>query len=168
MAMFAEDQLHQARSVSVLKIAEDYGAKLKPSGRERVGACPICGGHDRFAIWPTKNIWHCRGCGTGGDAIDLERHLSGSSFIDAVEKLIGGKAGGQRRQPTPEEIAAREEQRRREEAEEAVRSESSAARIVARLQPVAGTPGEAFLRDERCVDVSLWAIKRARGAEVGP
>ena len=37
----------------------------------------------------------------------------------------------------------------------------SAARIVARLQPVAGTPGETYLRDVRSIDVSHWAIRRA-------
>ena len=60
--MFSEDELDQARAVSVLEIAEDHGAKLKKSGRERVGPCPVCGGVDRFAIRPDKNIWNCRGC----------------------------------------------------------------------------------------------------------
>jgi hypothetical protein len=35
------------------------------------------------------------------------------------------------------------------------------ARILARLQPVAGTLGETYLRDVRKIDVSHWAIKRA-------
>ena len=35
------------------------------------------------------------------------------------------------------------------------------AKIVARLQPVAGTPGETYLRDVRKIDVSHWAIRRA-------
>jgi hypothetical protein len=162
--MFSEDELHQARSVSVLKIAEDHGAKLKPAGRERVGPCQICGGVDRFAVWPTKNIWNCRGCGTGGDAIALEMHLSGSSFVDAMKALIGEDAGtSTRRQPTPEEIRDREKreaERRRAEAEEQARNESSAARIVDCLQPIIGTPGEAYLRDVRKIDVSHWAIRR--------
>ena len=37
----------------------------------------------------------------------------------------------------------------------------SAARIIARLQPVAGTPGEGYLCDVRKIDVSHWAIRRA-------
>ena len=52
--MFSEDELAQARARSVLEIAEEHGAKLKKSGRELVGACPVCGGDDRFAIWPRQ------------------------------------------------------------------------------------------------------------------
>ena len=68
---------------------------------------------DKFAVMPAENVWHCRGSGKGGGAIDLEMHLSGGSFVDAVRALIGEDAGTpQRRQPTPEEIAARERERR--------------------------------------------------------
>jgi hypothetical protein len=164
--MFSADELHRARTVPVLEIAERHGAKLKRSGPEWMGSCPHlhCGGVDRFAIRPNKNIWNCRGCRTGGDAIDLEMHLSGGTFVDAVRTLIGQDAGTpNQRQPTPEEIkgrAAREAERRRGEAEEQARNESSTARIIARLQPVVGTPGEAYLRDVRKIDVSHWAIKR--------
>jgi hypothetical protein len=91
-------------------------------------------------------------------------HLSGCSFPEAVEALIGKTSDGKRREPTPEEIAARkarEEQRSRAEAEEQARNASSAARIVACLQPVAGTPGETYLRDVRKIDMSHWAIRWA-------
>ena len=161
--MFSEDELHEARSISVVEIAERHGANLKKQGRELVGPCPVCGGReDKFAVWPDKNIWNCRGLGAGGGAIDLEMHLSGNSFVDAVKTLIGGDAGTPtRRQPTAEEIKAREAERKRGEAEERARKESSAAKIVARLQPIAGTPGETYLRDVRKIDVSHWAIKRA-------
>jgi hypothetical protein len=163
--MFSEDELHQARSVSVLKIAEDHGAKLKPAGRERAGPCRICGGVDRFAVWPTKNIWNCRGCETGGDAIKLEMHLSGASFPEAVRTLIGQDAGTtNRRQPSPEEIKAREAreaERRRTEVEEQARNEASAARIIDCLRSILGTPGEAYLRDVRKINVGHWAVCRA-------
>ena len=161
--MFSEDELHQARSISVVEVAQRHGAKLRREGRELIGACPRCGGDDRFAVWPAKNIWHCRGCGVGGDSIKLEQHLSGSRFFDAVRTLIGkGQAG--RREPTPEEIAARaarEAERRRAEAEEEARNASSVAKILARLQPLAGTPGEAYLGAARKIDVDHWAIRQA-------
>jgi putative DNA primase/helicase len=163
--VFSEDELHQARSVSVVEVAQRHGAKLRREGRELIGACPRCGGDDRFAVWPAKNLWHCRGCGTGGDVIALEMHLSGSRFFDAVRTLIGKDAGTtRRRELTPEEIAARaarEAERKQAEAEERRRTESSVARIVTRLQPIVGTPGEAYLRDVRRIDVEHWAIRRA-------
>jgi putative DNA primase/helicase len=160
--VFSEDELHQARSVSVVEIAQRHGAKLRREGREWIGPCPHCGGVDRFALWPAKSLWHCRGCGTGGDPIKLEMHLSGRRFFDAVRTLIGKDVGATRR--TPEEIAARqtrEAERRREEAEEAARNASSVAKILARLQPVVGTPGETYLRDIRKLDTDHWAIRRA-------
>ena len=92
-------------------------------------------------------------------------HLSGCSFPEAVEALIGKDAGrrrdASRRPKRSRREGAREAQRRREEAEDRARKEMSAARIVARLQPVAGTPGETYLRDVRRIDVSHWAIRRA-------
>jgi Toprim domain/CHC2 zinc finger len=161
--VFSEDELHQARSVSVVEVAQRHGAKLRREGRELNGPCPRCGGVNRFAVWPAKNLWNCRGCGVGGDSIKLEMHLSGRRFFDAVRTLIGkGQAG--RCEPTPEEIAARaarEAERRREEAEEAARNASSVAKIVARLQPIIGTPGEAYLRDVRKISPDHWAIRQA-------
>jgi hypothetical protein len=44
---------------------------------------------DRFAINLAKQIWNCRGCGKGGDAIGLVRHLDGSNFVEAVRTLTG-------------------------------------------------------------------------------
>ena len=164
--MFSEDELHQARAVSVLEIAERHGAKLKRA-RPRARRPLPCLRRRRPVrdLAQRNNVWYCRGCSNGGDAIALEMHLSGSSFVDAVRTLIGQDAGTPtRRQPTPEEIAARlarEAERKRAEAEEQARKEMSAARIVARLQPVAGTPGETYLRDVRSIDVSHWAIRRA-------
>jgi hypothetical protein len=162
--MFTADELDEARAVLARDIAEKHGAKLRREGRELVGPCPVCRcGDNRFAINLDKNIWNCRVCSKGGDAIALEMHLSGSSFVDAVRTLIGADAGTPtRRQPTAEEIAARlarEAERKRAEAEEQRRKEASAARIVAQLQPIAGTPGETYLRDVRKIDVSHWAIR---------
>lgn len=165
--MFHEDELAQARVVSVLEIAQRHGAKLKRSGKQHEGPCPVCGGVDRFWVVASLNVGGCRGCEFRGDAIALEMHLSGGSFVDAVRVLIGQDAGTtKRRQPTAEEIRAREAreaERRQKEAAEAARNAMSAAKIIARLQPVADTPGEVYLRDTRCIDVSHWAIRRVLG-----
>jgi Toprim domain/CHC2 zinc finger len=162
--MFTEDELHQARSFPVLELAERHGARLKKSGKQYEGACPHCGGADRFWVVPSLNVAGCRGCDFRGDAIALEMHLSGGSFIEAMRALIGKDAGTPtRRQPTPDEIKAREAreaERRRAEAAEQARNASSAARIVASLQPLAGTPGEDYLRDVRKIEVRHPAIRR--------
>jgi hypothetical protein len=58
-------------------------------GLERVGACPKCGGDDRFAINTKKQVWNCRHCDIGGDVIKLVEHLDGCDFIVACTTLTG-------------------------------------------------------------------------------
>jgi phage/plasmid primase-like uncharacterized protein len=81
--------IEQARSVSIETEVERRGLKLK--GKiERVGPCPKCSGHDRFAINIHKQIWHCRGCKPTritGDVIGLVMWLDGRTFREAVELL---------------------------------------------------------------------------------
>ena len=61
-------------------------------GIERCGPCPVCGGDDRFSINTEKQVWNCRGCGKGGDVIDLVRHIDGSDFTAACTKLAGERS----------------------------------------------------------------------------
>lgn len=44
-------------------------------GGEWAGACPFCGGRDRFRVWPLADHphWWCRGCERKGDAVDYVR-----------------------------------------------------------------------------------------------
>jgi CHC2 zinc finger len=90
-------------AINILAEAERRGAKLRKQGRWHVGPCPKCGGRDRFAVNPKKGIWNCRGCGRGGDAINLVRHLDGIGYLDAVELLTGERPSSTHtsRRPTP-------------------------------------------------------------------
>jgi hypothetical protein len=65
------------------------GIKLRSQGVELIGPCPKCGGDDRFAIDTEKQVWNCRGCGKGGDVIELVRHLDGCGFKAACATLTG-------------------------------------------------------------------------------
>jgi len=60
------------------------------NGGEYAGACPFCGGRDRFRVWPeqetTGRFW-CRGCGKAGDGIQLLRDRDGLSFREACARL---------------------------------------------------------------------------------
>src|SRR6516165_10035464 len=76
-----------ARRADIVGVAERLGARLKKSGGEWIGPCPVCGGRDRFAINPRKGLFNCRGCGIGGDAIALVMHAEGCDFRKAVERL---------------------------------------------------------------------------------
>ena len=66
--------------VPIAEVIAKTGLRLKRQGRELVGSCPRCGGTDRFAINTAKQVWNCRGCSRGGDAIDLVRHIEGCSY----------------------------------------------------------------------------------------
>jgi hypothetical protein len=79
----------RARTVPIEDIISERGIKLRRSGGELIGPCPNCGGDDRFAVNLRKQIFNCRKCNGGGDAIELIRFLDGVDFPAAIEKLIG-------------------------------------------------------------------------------
>jgi len=64
-----------------------FGLKLRRQGRELVGPCSRCGGRDRFAVNAAKQLWNCRGCRRGGDAIELVRHIQGCGYREALDVL---------------------------------------------------------------------------------
>ena len=84
-AMLPENDIERARSTSLT----DMVAGLRRVGAEHVGPCPVCGGTDRFSINSRKQVWNCRGCQVGGDAIALAMHLHDVNFRTAVEMLAG-------------------------------------------------------------------------------
>ncbi|MCL5124019.1 MAG: hypothetical protein M1511_05885 [Deltaproteobacteria bacterium] len=67
-------------------------------GDEYVGACPDCGGKDRFHVWPsdgeTGRFW-CRTCGRKGDGIDYLRWQHNMTFQQACDAT--GKTPTRRR-----------------------------------------------------------------------
>lgn len=57
-------------------------------GGEYAGACPLCGGEDRFRVQPAKGMWCCRQCHERwGDAIEYLKWHDGMDFKTAVETL---------------------------------------------------------------------------------
>ena len=78
-----------AKAVPIEDIISDRGIKLRRSGGELVGPCPNCGGDDRFSVNLKKQIFNCRKCEKGGDAIELIRFLDGTDFPEAIETLVG-------------------------------------------------------------------------------
>jgi len=77
------------REVSIERLAEARGVKLKRSGKELIGLCPFH--EDRnpsLCIDPAQNVWHCKdACGKGGSVIDWVMRAEGISFRHAVELL---------------------------------------------------------------------------------
>ncbi|MBF0658906.1 toprim domain-containing protein [Psychrobacter sp. NG25] len=61
---------------------------LKRAGGEFKGCCPFHGEKSpSFYVNPQKNIYHCFGCGVGGNAISFFRDYENLTFIEAVNEL---------------------------------------------------------------------------------
>ena len=75
------------------KIDEIVGEHLqlkRAGGGSLKGLCPF---HDEkspsFQVTPTRNLYHCFGCGVGGDVISFIQQIDHLSFAEAVELLAG-------------------------------------------------------------------------------
>ena len=93
MARIPEGEIERLkREVSVERLAEARGVKLKRHGADLIGLCPFHDDHEpSLVISPKKNLWNCLGaCRAGGSPIDWVMRAEGISFRHAVELLREG------------------------------------------------------------------------------
>ena len=80
-------EVRERASRQVYDIINEHVA-LKRAGMRYKGLCPF---HDEktpsFTVTPETGMWHCFGCGEGGDAIDFIQKREGGGFRWAVEYL---------------------------------------------------------------------------------
>jgi DNA primase len=61
---------------------------LKKAGMHHKGLCPFHGEKTpSFLVSPTKQIYHCFGCGVHGDAVGFVMAYNGWGFIEAVQNM---------------------------------------------------------------------------------
>src|SRR6266852_686135 len=106
---FAERVKQQA---DIVRVVGEY-VRLKKSGQNFTGLCPF---HSEktpsFAVHPVKQIYHCFGCGVGGDVFSFVREMEKCEFPEAV-RVVAEKCGipiPRPRERSPEE--RRENQQR--------------------------------------------------------
>jgi hypothetical protein len=87
--MISSEQISRARNTDILRLARSLGARPKGIASDRAGPCPVCGGKNRFSVNIRKQVFNCRKCRAGGDAIALVRFINGSSFVEAVAAING-------------------------------------------------------------------------------
>jgi DNA primase len=92
MARIPETEIERLKiEVSVERLIESSGIELKKTGKDLTGCCPF---HEddtaSLVVTPSKNLWHCFGCGMGGGPIDWVMKKNGVSFRHAVELLRDG------------------------------------------------------------------------------
>ncbi len=76
--------------LSRVDIAETIGryVTLKKAGANHMGLCPFHGEKSpSFAVSPTRQTYHCFGCGVHGNAVGFLMAHSGMGFVDAVQDL---------------------------------------------------------------------------------
>ena len=83
--MDAVEQIRQA--ASLLEIASQY-TTLRKRGSKYVGLCPFHSERDpSFTVDPDKQLYHCFGCGAGGDVFALVMDKESLNFPEAVKYL---------------------------------------------------------------------------------
>ncbi len=88
-----EDLIERIRtSVDIVDVVSEY-VQLKKQGRNYFGLCPF---HQEkspsFSVSPDKQIYHCFGCGAGGNVFSFLMEIEGYHYIEAV-KTMAGKSG---------------------------------------------------------------------------
>ncbi len=83
---YIQELLHR---VDVVDLIDSY-VPLKKAGANYAACCPF---HNEkspsFTVSPTKQFYHCFGCGAHGTAIGFLMEYSGLGFIDAIKDLSG-------------------------------------------------------------------------------
>jgi DNA primase len=84
----AEEKINEIRqSVDIVDLISDY-VQLKKQGRNYFGLCPFHGENTpSFSVSPDKQIFHCFGCGAGGNVFSFVMDLESISFQEAALKL---------------------------------------------------------------------------------
>ncbi len=88
MALIPEHTIEQVREANdVVEVISDY-VQLKRSGRNWFGRCPF---HNEktpsFSVSSDKQIYHCFGCGVGGNVINFIMEHERLDFISSVKLL---------------------------------------------------------------------------------
>ncbi len=143
MSMIPDDKVNEVRErASIVEVVGEY-VSLRKSGANYQGLCPFHGEKTpSFNVNPARGIFHCFGCGVGGNAVTFIMKIEGLSFPEAV-RFLAKRVGVviEEHPPTPQE------KRRLDERELLFRVNETAALFYRRLltEDAAGEPGRSYL-----------------------
>jgi DNA primase len=88
VARFSQESIERVKDAAdIVEVVSAY-TELRRSGQRFVGLCPF---HDErtpsFSVNAGEKVYHCFGCGVGGDVITFVEEKEGLPFADAVEAL---------------------------------------------------------------------------------
>ena len=80
------------QQADIVRVVGEY-VRLKKNGQNFTGLCPF---HSEktpsFAVHPVKQIYHCFGCGVGGDVFKFVMEMDKCDFMEAV-RTVADKCG---------------------------------------------------------------------------
>jgi DNA primase len=93
MVRYSDEFIDEIRNSSdIVDVISQY-VILKRSGRNFFGLCPF---HKEktssFSVSPDRQIFHCFGCGVGGNVIHFVSKIENMDFKDTIE-MLAEKAG---------------------------------------------------------------------------
>jgi DNA primase len=141
--VFSDDVINRIRdSVDIVDLVSGY-VSLKKTGKNNVGLCPFHAEKTpSFNVNSDKQIFHCFGCGVGGDVFKFLELQEGLTFPDAV-RYLAGKSGVL----LPLEGSPRKDKKNEDERANLLRVIADAATYFRmELEGPAGGPARAYLR----------------------
>ncbi|HEV7615281.1 MAG TPA: DNA primase [Solirubrobacterales bacterium] len=117
MALISPDSLERVKQTADIVEVISAHTDLRRQGARWVGLCPF---HEErtpsFSVDAGEKLYHCFGCGVGGDVIKFVEEKDGLGFADAVE-LLADRYGIEleREQEDPRAEAKRQRRRRLEQ-----------------------------------------------------
>ena len=134
------------QQADIVRVVGEY-VRLKKSGQNFTGLCPF---HQEktpsFAVHPVRQMYHCFGCGAGGDVFKFVMEMEKVSFPDAVRTVaekcgipigsFGSRGGGEASQQATSKRRALVEMHR-----------TAAAFFVRQLETPEGRAARAYLEE---------------------
>jgi DNA primase len=117
MALISPDSLERVKQTADIVEVISVHTDLRRQGARWVGLCPF---HEErtpsFSVDAQEKLYHCFGCGVGGDVIKFVEEKEGVGFAEAVE-LLADRYGVEleREQEDPRAEARRQHRRRLEQ-----------------------------------------------------
>ncbi len=117
--LISEDVINQIRDrIDIVEIVGQH-VSLSRAGQNLKGLCPF---HQEkspsFTVSPSRQIFHCFGCGAGGNVFTFLTRMTGASFPETVRDL-GRRVGVEVQEPTPDSVSQASHSHRAEQVNQA-------------------------------------------------